>query len=83
MDTELGLFWKARIEKMYAELGTVEVGFFSPDQEEKIAKGFEELKLAKEARREARISQSTNQLDETAEREQTQGSTNDLKKAQQ
>ena len=68
---------------MYAELGTVEVGFFSSDQEVKIAKGFEELKLAKEARREARISQSTNQLDETAEREQTQGSTNDLKKAQQ
>ena len=88
MDTELGLFWKARVEKMYAELGKVEVGFFSPDQEEKIEKGFEVLKLANEARREARRSQATNQLgngnDETAERGKTEeGSTTDLKKAQQ
>ncbi|KAJ8472217.1 hypothetical protein OPV22_026560 [Ensete ventricosum] len=54
METELGLAWKARIEKMYAELGQMEVGFFSPEEEAQIDKGFEELKAAKkEARREA------------------------------
>ncbi|RRT50623.1 hypothetical protein B296_00051630 [Ensete ventricosum] len=52
--TILGLAWKARIEKMYAELGQMEVGFFSPEEEAQIDKGFEELKAAKkEARREA------------------------------
>ncbi|WOL12996.1 hypothetical protein Cni_G21765 [Canna indica] len=55
MDTELGLVWKARIEKMYAELGKMEVAFFSPEDEAKIEKEFEEVKAAKrEARREAR-----------------------------
>lgn len=55
MDTELGLAWKAKIEKMYAELGQMEVGFFSPEEEAKIEKGFAEEDAAeKEARREAR-----------------------------
>lgn len=55
MDTEMGLFWKAKIEKMYEELGMMEVGFFSPEEEAKLEEGFKELKLArKEVRREAR-----------------------------
>ncbi|OAY77043.1 54S ribosomal protein L24, mitochondrial [Ananas comosus] len=55
METEMGLVWKAKIERMYAELGNMEVGFFSPEEEAKIEKGFEEAKTAKrEARREAR-----------------------------
>ncbi|KAK3016364.1 hypothetical protein RJ639_005357 [Escallonia herrerae] len=55
MDTEMGLFWKAKIEKMYADLGEMEVCFFSPEDEAKFAEGFEELKIAKRAaRREAR-----------------------------
>ncbi|KAK3030688.1 hypothetical protein RJ639_034864 [Escallonia herrerae] len=55
MDTEMGLFWKAKIEKMYADLGEMEVCFFTPEDEAKFAEGFEELKIAKRAaRREAR-----------------------------
>lgn len=55
MDTEMGLFWKAKIEKMYDELGTMQVGFFSPEDEAKLEQGFKELKLArKEARMEVR-----------------------------
>ncbi|XP_042396283.1 54S ribosomal protein L24, mitochondrial-like [Zingiber officinale] len=55
MDTELGLAWKAKIEKMYAELGQMEVGFFPPEEEAKIEKGFAEEDAAKkEARMEAR-----------------------------
>ncbi|RRT83619.1 hypothetical protein B296_00002477 [Ensete ventricosum] len=55
MGTELGLVWKARIEKMYEELGKMEVGFFSPEEEAKIEKGFAEFEAAKKsARREAR-----------------------------
>ncbi|CAL9080603.1 unnamed protein product [Musa acuminata var. zebrina] len=55
MGTELGLVWKARIEKMYEQLGKMEVGFFSPEEEAKIEKGFEEIAAAKkEFRREAR-----------------------------
>ncbi|KAG6509238.1 hypothetical protein ZIOFF_034629 [Zingiber officinale] len=55
MDTELGLAWKAKIEKMYAELGQMEVGFFPPEEEAKIKKGFAEEDAAKkEARMEAR-----------------------------
>eukprot|EP00268_Persea_americana_P059941 TRINITY_DN741_c0_g1_i4.p1 TRINITY_DN741_c0_g1~~TRINITY_DN741_c0_g1_i4.p1 ORF type:complete len:208 (+),score=65.78 TRINITY_DN741_c0_g1_i4:353-976(+) len=55
MDTEMGLFWKAKIEKMYEELGMMEVGFFPPEEEAKLEQGFQELKLArKDARREAR-----------------------------
>ncbi|XP_058067935.1 large ribosomal subunit protein bL28m [Magnolia sinica] len=55
MDTEMGLFWKAKIEKMYEELGMMEVGFFPPEEEEKLEEGFKQLKIAKrEFRREAR-----------------------------
>ncbi|KAG0480258.1 hypothetical protein HPP92_011116 [Vanilla planifolia] len=55
MGTELGILWKAKVEKMYEELGNMEVGFFSQEEEAKIAKGFEEYNNAKkEARREAR-----------------------------
>ncbi|XP_052208750.1 54S ribosomal protein L24, mitochondrial [Diospyros lotus] len=55
MDTELGLLWKAKIEKMYEELGEMEVVFFSPEDEAKFEEGFKEMKLAERgARREAR-----------------------------
>ncbi|KAF3792145.1 54S ribosomal protein L24 [Nymphaea thermarum] len=55
LDNEMALFWKARIEKMYEELGAMEVGFFSPEEEQKLEEGFEQLKIAqREARREAR-----------------------------
>lgn len=55
MDTEMGLFWKAKIEKMYEELGQMEVVFFSPEDEAKFEQGFKELKLAERAaRRDAR-----------------------------
>ncbi|GFY88856.1 ribosomal L28 family [Actinidia rufa] len=51
MDTEMGLFWKAKIEKMYEELGEMEVVFFSPEDEAKFEEGFKELKLAERAAR--------------------------------
>ncbi|KAK4272490.1 hypothetical protein QN277_021043 [Acacia crassicarpa] len=55
LDTELGLFWKAKIEKLYEELGKMEVVFFSPEDEQKFEHGFKELELSeKEARREFR-----------------------------
>ncbi|XP_010526273.1 PREDICTED: 54S ribosomal protein L24, mitochondrial-like [Tarenaya hassleriana] len=55
MDTETGMYWKSKVEKMYEELGQMEVAFFTPEDEAKFEKGFEDLKLAKkEARREAR-----------------------------
>ncbi|XP_022729910.1 54S ribosomal protein L24, mitochondrial-like [Durio zibethinus] len=55
MDTEMGLFWKAKIEKMYEELGQMEVVFFSPEDEANIEQGFKDLKLAERAaRRDAR-----------------------------
>ncbi|XP_073115506.1 uncharacterized protein [Elaeis guineensis] len=55
METEMGLFWKTKIEKMYEQLGNMEVGFYSPEEEAKTEKGFEELKITKrEAQREAR-----------------------------
>ncbi|KAB2020433.1 hypothetical protein ES319_D07G068500v1 [Gossypium barbadense] len=55
MDTEMGLFWKAKIEKMYEELGQMRVVFFSPEDEAKFEQGFKELKLAERAaRRDAR-----------------------------
>ncbi|XP_072954408.1 large ribosomal subunit protein bL28m [Typha angustifolia] len=55
MGTEMGLIWKFKIEKMYEELGNMEIGFFPPEEEAKIEKGFEEAKAAKrEARKEAR-----------------------------
>ncbi|KAK3213152.1 hypothetical protein Dsin_017858 [Dipteronia sinensis] len=55
MDTEMGLSWKTKIEKLYAELGQMEVVFFSPEDESKFEQGFKDLKLAERAaRREAR-----------------------------
>ncbi|KAI4323151.1 hypothetical protein L6164_022780 [Bauhinia variegata] len=55
MDTEMGLFWKAKIQKLYEELGQMEVVFFSPEDEAKFEEGFRELKLSeREARRELR-----------------------------
>ncbi|KAJ6791159.1 putative 54S ribosomal protein L24, mitochondrial [Iris pallida] len=92
MGTELGLAWKAKIEKMYAELGNMEVGFFSPEEEAKIEKGFEELKLVKkEARREARRALAKKEMeeaiasgDQTAEAEQIEeGNAEDLEREKQ
>ncbi|KAL4297186.1 hypothetical protein GQ457_12G019640 [Hibiscus cannabinus] len=55
MDTEMGLLWKAKIEKMYGELGQMEVVFFSPEDEAKFEQGFKDLKLVERAaRRDAR-----------------------------
>ncbi|KAK4420004.1 50S ribosomal protein L28 [Sesamum alatum] len=55
MDTEMGLFWKTKIEKMYQDLGEMEVVFFSPEDEDNFEEQFKELKLEmKAARREAR-----------------------------
>ncbi|KAK2659180.1 hypothetical protein Ddye_005713 [Dipteronia dyeriana] len=51
-----GLSWKTKIEKLYAELGQMElVLFFSPEDESKFEQGFKDLKLAERAaHREAR-----------------------------
>ncbi|KMS98202.1 hypothetical protein BVRB_4g094660 [Beta vulgaris subsp. vulgaris] len=55
MDTEMGLLWKAKIEKMYEDLGKMEVSFFSPEDEAKFEQSFKEMKLdEKTARREFR-----------------------------
>ncbi|KAM7277278.1 hypothetical protein ACFE04_019144 [Oxalis oulophora] len=55
MDTEMGLFWKVKIEKLYQELGQMEVVFFSPEDETKFEQGFKDLKIAeRDARRDAR-----------------------------
>lgn len=55
MDTEMGLFWKTKIEKMYEDLGEMEVVFFSPEDEDNFEEQFKELNLEKKAaRREAR-----------------------------
>lgn len=55
MDTEMGLFWKAKIEKLYDELGQKEVVFFSPEDETKFEQEFKELRLTEKAtQREAR-----------------------------
>ncbi|XP_044463019.1 uncharacterized protein LOC123193984 [Mangifera indica] len=51
MDTEMGLFWKSKIEKLYEELGQMEVVFFSPEDEAKFEQGFKDLKLAERAAR--------------------------------
>lgn len=55
MDTEMGLFWKSKIENMYAKLGEMEVVFFSPEDESKFEEKFKELESAKkEHRRDAK-----------------------------
>ncbi|AEE85916.1 putative ribosomal protein L28/L24 [Arabidopsis thaliana] len=55
MDTEMGLYWKTKVEARYAELGQMEVAFFNPEDEAKLEQGFKDLNIAKkDARREAR-----------------------------
>ncbi|ONM24191.1 Ribosomal L28 family [Zea mays] len=55
MDTEMGIVWKANIEKMYSDLAEIEVGFFPPEVEAKIKKGLDEVRAAKrDFRREGR-----------------------------
>ncbi|KAG4386941.1 hypothetical protein AAZX31_11G144600 [Glycine max] len=55
MDTEMGILWKAKIEKLYEELGNKEVVFFSPEDEAKFEQEFNDLKLTeREARKEVR-----------------------------
>ncbi|CAI9772344.1 unnamed protein product [Fraxinus pennsylvanica] len=49
MDTEMGLFWKAKIEKMYEKLGEMEVVFFTPEDEDRLEEQFREIKLAERA----------------------------------
>ncbi|KAK6119527.1 hypothetical protein DH2020_046728 [Rehmannia glutinosa] len=68
MDTEMGLYWKTKIEKMYQDLGEMEVVFFSPEDEDNFEEQFNELKLEKKAaRREARrkMYRSTSEQDMT------------------
>ncbi|KAK4755961.1 hypothetical protein SAY87_009718 [Trapa incisa] len=72
MDTELGLYWKAKIEKLYEELGKMEVVFFSPEDEAKFEQGFRDLKLEERAarreyRRQMYGSSKPKQIDEGAE----------------
>ncbi|KAA0052986.1 54S ribosomal protein L24 [Cucumis melo var. makuwa] len=71
MDTELGLFWKAKIETLYEELGKMEVVFFSPEDEAKFEQRFKDLKLSERAaRKEARrkiYGSSTNKLNQIKE----------------
>lgn len=55
MDTEMGLLWKSKIEKMYQELGNMEVVFFPQEEETKLAEEFKEMRLEQRAaRRDAR-----------------------------
>lgn len=51
MDTELGLYWKAKIEKLYEELGKMEVVFFTPEDEAKFEQQFRDIKLEERAAR--------------------------------
>ena len=51
----MGLFWKAKVEKMYEELGRTDVVFFSPEDEAQIEQGFKDLKLTeRESRKQMR-----------------------------
>ncbi|KAD5803080.1 hypothetical protein E3N88_14440 [Mikania micrantha] len=55
MDTEMGLLWKSKIEKMYQELGNMEVVFFPQEEENKLAEEFKEMRIKQRvARRDAR-----------------------------
>uniref|UniRef100_A0A0D6QYX8 Large ribosomal subunit protein bL28m n=1 Tax=Araucaria cunninghamii TaxID=56994 RepID=A0A0D6QYX8_ARACU len=47
LDNELSLLWKAKIEQKYRELGNMEVGFFQPEEENKLVEAFEKLDIAK------------------------------------
>lgn len=51
MDTEMGLYWKTKIEKLYEELGQTEVAFFTPEEEAKLEQDFKDMKLAQRAAR--------------------------------
>ncbi|KAL9439824.1 hypothetical protein AB3S75_018653 [Citrus x aurantiifolia] len=51
MDTEMGLYWKTKIEKLYEELGQTEVVFFTPEEEAKLEQDFKDMKLAQRATR--------------------------------
>lgn len=56
MDTEFGVYWKAKIQKMYEELGEKKVWASLEDDEAKIKEKFKELKLVERAHcREARV----------------------------
>lgn len=50
MDTEMGLYWKAKIEQLYEDHGKMDIAF-SPEDEEKIGQGFKDLKLSERAAR--------------------------------
>ncbi|XP_065857670.1 large ribosomal subunit protein bL28m [Euphorbia lathyris] len=55
MNSETGLFWKAKIEKLYEEIGKRDVVFFLAEDEAKLEEGFKDLKLSeREARKEFR-----------------------------
>ncbi|KAF5782820.1 putative ribosomal protein L28/L24 [Helianthus annuus] len=55
MDTEMGLLWKSKIEKMYQELGNMEVVFFPQEEENKLAEEFKDMRIEQRvARRDAR-----------------------------
>ncbi|XP_071690694.1 uncharacterized protein [Rutidosis leptorrhynchoides] len=55
MDTEMGLLWKSKIEKMYQELGNMDVLFFPQEEETKLAEEFKEMRIEQRvARRDAR-----------------------------
>lgn len=51
MDTEMGLYWKTKIEKLYEELGQTEVVFFTPEEEAKLEQDFKDMKLSQRAAR--------------------------------
>ncbi|XP_022862974.1 39S ribosomal protein L28, mitochondrial [Olea europaea var. sylvestris] len=51
MDAEMGLFWKAKVDKMYEQLGEMEVVFFTPEDEDRLEEQFREIKLAERAAR--------------------------------
>nr|GEW29545.1 54S ribosomal protein L24, mitochondrial [Tanacetum cinerariifolium] len=55
MDTEMGLIWKAKIEKMYEDLGGMQVIFLPQEEETKLADEFKQMRIEKTvSRRDAR-----------------------------
>ncbi|KAJ6295256.1 hypothetical protein OIU76_027630 [Salix suchowensis] len=55
MDTEMGILWKAKIEKLYEELGNMEVVFFTPEAEADLDQDFKDMRLEqREARKQLR-----------------------------
>ncbi|KAL3565981.1 hypothetical protein D5086_031396 [Populus alba] len=55
MDTEMGILWKAKIEKLYEELGNMEVVFFTPEAEAELDQDFKDMRLEqREARKQLR-----------------------------